>query len=37
MFPDSAAAKGGEGERKAEAPPTKEALMFASLLRGVHW
>jgi len=37
MFPDSAAAKGGDGEKKAEAPPTKEALMFASILRGVHW
>jgi len=37
MFPDSAAARGGEGEKKAESPPTKEALMFASLLRGVHW
>ena len=37
MFPDSSAAKGDQGEKKAEAPPTKEALMFASLLRGVHW
>ncbi|HEX9707700.1 MAG TPA: SDR family oxidoreductase [Steroidobacteraceae bacterium] len=37
MFPDSAAAKGVEGEQKPQAPPTKEALMFASLLRGVHW
>ena len=37
MFPDSAAAKGGQGEAKPEAPPTKEAVMFASLLRGVHW
>jgi NAD(P)-dependent dehydrogenase (short-subunit alcohol dehydrogenase family) len=37
MFPDSAAAKGAEGERKPDVPPTKEAVMFASLLRGVHW
>jgi NAD(P)-dependent dehydrogenase (short-subunit alcohol dehydrogenase family) len=37
MFPDSAAAKGDEPERKPEAPPTKEAVMFASILRGVHW
>ncbi|MBM4219667.1 MAG: hypothetical protein FJ171_08565 [Gammaproteobacteria bacterium] len=32
-----AAAKGGEGERKPEAAPTQEAVIFASLLRGVHW
>jgi len=37
MFPDSAAAKGEQGEKKPELPPTKEALMFASILRGVHW
>jgi NAD(P)-dependent dehydrogenase (short-subunit alcohol dehydrogenase family) len=37
MFPDSAAAKGEQGEKKPEAPPTKEAVMFASILRGVHW
>jgi NAD(P)-dependent dehydrogenase (short-subunit alcohol dehydrogenase family) len=37
MFPDSAAAKGGQVEQKPEAPPTKEAVVFASLLRGVHW
>ena len=37
MFPDSSAAKGEQAEKKPEAPPTKEALMFASLLRGVHW
>jgi NAD(P)-dependent dehydrogenase (short-subunit alcohol dehydrogenase family) len=37
MFPDSAAAKGEQGREKSEAPPTKEAVMFASLLRGVHW
>ncbi|MGH8130340.1 MAG: hypothetical protein ACRES3_05740 [Steroidobacteraceae bacterium] len=37
MFPDSAAAKGEHDQKKPESPPTKEALMFASLLRGVHW
>ena len=37
MFPDSSAAKGEQGEKKPEAPPTQEALMFASILRGVHW
>ncbi|MGH8197559.1 MAG: SDR family oxidoreductase [Steroidobacteraceae bacterium] len=37
MFPDSAASKGAQPGAKPEAPPTKEALMFASLLRGVHW
>ncbi|HKX98373.1 MAG TPA: SDR family oxidoreductase [Steroidobacteraceae bacterium] len=37
MFPDSAAAQGGQAEKKPEAPPTKEAVMFASILRGVHW
>jgi NAD(P)-dependent dehydrogenase (short-subunit alcohol dehydrogenase family) len=37
MFPDSAAAQGGQGERKPDAPPTQEAVIFASILRGVHW
>jgi NAD(P)-dependent dehydrogenase (short-subunit alcohol dehydrogenase family) len=37
MFPDSAAANGEQGEKRPELPPTKEALMFASILRGVHW
>ncbi|MBX3703855.1 MAG: SDR family oxidoreductase [Steroidobacteraceae bacterium] len=37
MFPDSSAAKGEQGEKKPEAPPTQEAVMFASILRGVHW
>jgi NAD(P)-dependent dehydrogenase (short-subunit alcohol dehydrogenase family) len=37
MFPDSAAAKGEQAEKKPDAPPTREAVMFASLLRGVHW
>jgi NAD(P)-dependent dehydrogenase (short-subunit alcohol dehydrogenase family) len=37
MFPDSAAAQGAEGAKKPDASPTPEAVMFASLLRGVHW
>ncbi len=37
MFPDSAAAKGDQTEKKPDAPPTQEAVMFASILRGVHW
>ncbi len=37
MFPDSAAAKGEQDARKPDAPPTQEAVMFASILRGVHW
>ncbi len=37
MFPDSAAARGEEGKEKVEKPPTQEAVLFASLLRGVHW
>jgi NAD(P)-dependent dehydrogenase (short-subunit alcohol dehydrogenase family) len=37
MFPDSTAAKGDPADRKPELPPTKEALLFASLMRGVHW
>jgi NAD(P)-dependent dehydrogenase (short-subunit alcohol dehydrogenase family) len=37
MFPDSAAAKGTEERQTPEVPPTREAVMFASLLRGVHW
>jgi NAD(P)-dependent dehydrogenase (short-subunit alcohol dehydrogenase family) len=36
MFPDSAAAQGRrEGEEPR--PPTREALIFASLMRGIHW
>jgi NAD(P)-dependent dehydrogenase (short-subunit alcohol dehydrogenase family) len=34
MFPDSIAARGGDGP---EEPPTAEAVAFARLLRGVHW
>ncbi|HEU0224393.1 MAG TPA: SDR family oxidoreductase [Steroidobacteraceae bacterium] len=37
MFPDSSAAKGEQGEKKPDAPPTQEAVVFASILRGVHW
>jgi hypothetical protein len=36
MFPDSAAAQGkkdGDTQRTA----TKEAMIFASLMRGIHW
>jgi hypothetical protein len=36
MFPDSAAAQGkkdGEPQRTA----TREAMIFASLMRGIHW
>jgi NAD(P)-dependent dehydrogenase (short-subunit alcohol dehydrogenase family) len=36
MFPDSAAAPGRrEGEEPR--PPTREAMIFASLMRGIHW
>jgi NAD(P)-dependent dehydrogenase (short-subunit alcohol dehydrogenase family) len=37
MFPDSSVAKGDPSDSKPELPPTKEAMLFASLLRGVHW
>ncbi len=37
MFPDSTPAKGDASDSEAGAPPTKEAVLFASLLRGVHW
>jgi len=37
MFPDSSAAKTDPADKKPELPPTREALLFASLLRGVHW
>ncbi len=37
MFPDSTAAKGDPADKRPDLPPTKEALLFASLLRGVHW
>jgi len=36
MFPDSAAA---QGSKAGDAPrtATKEAMIFASLMRGIHW
>ena len=37
MFPDSSAAKGEAKDRPKDSTPTAEAVMFASLLRGVHW
>jgi NAD(P)-dependent dehydrogenase (short-subunit alcohol dehydrogenase family) len=36
MFPDSAAAQ-GKKEGEAQRQPTREAMLFASLMRGVHW
>ena len=36
MFPDSAAAQ-GRREGEPPRPPTREALIFASLMRGIHW
>ena len=36
MFPDSAAAQ-GKKDGEAQRPATKEAMIFASLMRGIHW
>jgi NAD(P)-dependent dehydrogenase (short-subunit alcohol dehydrogenase family) len=36
MFPDSAAAQ-GKREGEAPRPPTREAMIFATLMRGIHW
>jgi short-subunit dehydrogenase len=36
MFPDSAAAHGRK-DGDAPRPPTREAMIFASLMRGIHW
>ena len=36
MFPDSAAAQ-GKREGEEQRPATREALLFASLMRGIHW
>jgi short-subunit dehydrogenase len=36
MFPDSAAAQGTK-DGGAQRAPTKEAMIFASLMRGIHW
>jgi NAD(P)-dependent dehydrogenase (short-subunit alcohol dehydrogenase family) len=37
MFPDSAAAAGQPESGAPQSPPNREAMLFASLLRGVHW
>ena len=36
MFPDSAAAQ-GKRDDEVERPATREAMIFASLMRGIHW
>jgi short-subunit dehydrogenase len=36
MFPDSAAAQ-GKKDGDAQRPATREAMIFASLMRGIHW
>jgi len=36
MFPDSSAAQGRK-EGEVQRAPTKEAMIFASLMRGIHW
>jgi NAD(P)-dependent dehydrogenase (short-subunit alcohol dehydrogenase family) len=36
MFPDSAAAQGKKGGEE-QRPATREAMIFASLMRGIHW
>ena len=36
MFPDSAAAQ-GKKDGETQRPPTREAMLFASLMRGIHW
>jgi hypothetical protein len=36
MFPDSAAAQGKKGE-ESQRPPTREAMIFATIMRGIHW
>jgi NAD(P)-dependent dehydrogenase (short-subunit alcohol dehydrogenase family) len=36
MFPDSAAAE-GKKEGESQRAPTREAMIFASLMRGIHW
>lgn len=38
LFPDSKAAKGGDGKEPAESEqPSTEGVAFAYLMRGVHW
>jgi short-subunit dehydrogenase len=36
MFPDSAAAEGRK-DGDSQRGPTREAMIFASLMRGIHW
>jgi NAD(P)-dependent dehydrogenase (short-subunit alcohol dehydrogenase family) len=36
MFPDSSAAQGKKGGDE-QRPATREAMIFASLMRGIHW
>jgi thioester reductase-like protein len=36
MFPDSAAAQ-GKRDGEQQRAPTREAMIFASLMRGIHW
>ncbi|MGI9246522.1 MAG: SDR family oxidoreductase, partial [Steroidobacteraceae bacterium] len=36
MFPDSAAAQ-GKRDGEEQRPATREAMFFASLMRGIHW
>jgi short-subunit dehydrogenase/thioester reductase-like protein len=36
MFPDSAAAQ-GKRDGDTQRPATREAMIFASLMRGIHW
>jgi hypothetical protein len=36
MFPDSAAAQGRK-DGDLQRPPNREAIIFASLMRGIHW
>ncbi len=37
MFPESSAAKGGAEDARAPRPPSREAMIFASIMRGIHW
>lgn len=37
MFPESSAAKGGAEDERASRPPSREAMIFASIMRGIHW
>jgi len=36
MFPDGAAAQGKRGG-ESQRPPTREAMIFATIMRGIHW